>query len=193
MALTATTLSKAKTLNGGFWNDTSLTLTSATGATRDMIAMVDNEFVRITDVQRTPTLGIVPGYYKTTAGPHAVGAPVAYGVPSDFVNIGGVQSQSFFTGAITGPNGAGTVPVVDEIIFLTASGAGAYTLALPAIDQTNYLTILNATAQAHVLTMTGNPATQDTATFVAALGGMLRIRANFGVWAVTGVQGVVVA
>jgi hypothetical protein len=114
-------------------------------------------------------------------------------LPSDFIGIGGPQSLSFFTGAITGPGGAGTLPVVDTIIFLTASGAGAYTIALPAADQTNTLTILNATAQAHVLTLTGNPATSDVATWVAALGGMLRIRANYGVWAIEGNPGVIVA
>jgi hypothetical protein len=193
MALVATTLARAKTFNGGFLNDTSLTLTAATGATTKMIGMVDNEVFRITDVTRTPTLGIVPGYTKSTAGPHALGAPVVFGTPSDFIGISGPQSLSFSTGAITGPGGAGTLPVVNTIIFLTAAGAGAYTIALPAADATNTLTILNATAQAHVLTMTGNPATSDVATFVAALGGRLDLRANFGVWAIAGVTGVVVA
>jgi hypothetical protein len=193
MALVATTLARAKSFNGGFLNDTSLSLTAATGATTKMIGYVDAECFRITDVERTPTLGIVPGYTKSTAGPHAVGAPVVFGLPSDFIGIGGPQSLSFFTGAITGPGGAGTLPVVDTIIFLTASGAGAYTIALPAADQTNTLTILNATAQAHVLTLTGNPATSDVATWVAALGGMLRIRANYGVWAIEGNPGVIVA
>lgn len=194
MALVATTLARAKTFNGGFLNDTSLTLTSATGATTRMIGMVDNEVFRITDVTRTPTLGIVPGYTKSTAGPHAVGAPVVFGNPSDFIAIGGAQSLSFgASGAITGPGGVGTIPVVNTVIFLTAPGVGVYTLALPTADGTQVLDIFNATAQAHTVTLTGNPGTSDLLTFVAALGGRVTLRANFGVWAIAGVQGVVVA
>jgi hypothetical protein len=193
MALVATTLARAKTITGGI-NDTKLSLTAATGATTKMIGRVDGEMFRITDVRTTPTLGIVPGYTKSTAGPHAVGAPVVFGVPEDFIGIGGPESLSFgVDGAITGPGGAGTVPVVDTLIFLTKATAGAYTIALPNAAQTNTLTILNATAVAHVVTMTGNPGTSDVATFVAALGGRLDLKANFGVWAIAGTTGVVVA
>ena len=192
MALVATTLARAHTVTTGEAAK-ALSLTAATGATTKMIGYVDGECFRITDVRNSPTLGIVPGYTDSTGGPHAVGAPVVFGLPSDFVGIGGPDSLSFFTGAITGPGGVGTIPVVDTLIFLTAAGAGAYTLALPAADQFNTLTILNATAQAHVLTLTGNPASSDVATFVAALGGRLDLKANYGVWAIAGSTGVVVA
>lgn len=193
MALVATTLAKAKTLVGGI-TDTQLTLTAATGATTKMIGIVDGETFRITDVRNAPTLGIVPGYTKSTAGPHAVGAAVVFGVPSDFIGIGGPDSLSFgASGAITGPAGAGTIPVVDTRIFLTAPGVGVYTLALPSADGAQTLDIFNATAQAHTVTMTGNPGTSDVATFVAALGGRLTLKANFGVWAIAGTTGVVVA
>lgn len=192
MALVATTLSRAHDVLTGFGAKT-LALTAATGATTKMIGYVGTECFRITDVSTTPTLGIVPGYTASTGGPWAVGTPVVFGIPFDFNGLSGPDGLSFFTGAITGPGGAGTLPVVDTIIYLTASGAGAYTIALPAADQSNRLIILNATAQAHVLTLTGNPGTSDVATFVAALGGRLELVANFGVWSIAGTTGVVVA
>lgn len=193
MALIATSLARAKTIGQGI-SDTQLSLAAATGATTKMIGYVGLECFRITDVRNAPTLGIVPGYTASTAGPHGLGAPVVFGIPSDFIGIAGPESLSFgVSGAITGPGGAGTIPVVDTLIFLTAAGVGVYTLVLPPVDATHTLTFLNTTAQAHTLTLTGNPATSDVATWVAALGGRLDIKANMGVWAIAGVQGVVVA
>ena len=194
MALVSTTLAKAHRVDIAGIDTTTLVLTAATGATTKMIGYVGSECFRITDVRNTPTLGIVPGYTKSTAGPWAVGTPVVFGVPSDFIGIGGPEGLSFgASGAITGPGGVGTIPVVDTLIYLTAPGVGVYTLALPSPDGTQTLTILNATAQAHTVTMTGNPGTSDTATFVAALGGRLDLKANVGVWAIAGTTGVVVA
>jgi len=193
MALVATTLARAKTIGQGI-TDTQLSLVAATGATTKMIGYVGLECFRITDVRNSPTLGIVPGYTASTAGPFAAGTPVVFGVPSDFIGIGGPESQSFsIAGAITGPGGVGTIPVVDEIIFISGPAAIALTLALPSVDATNTLTFMNTTPFAHTVTLTGNPGTADLLTFVAALGGRVDIKANFGVWSVLGAQGVVVA
>jgi len=201
MALTLTTLARAKTLGGGI-TDRFITLTSATGATAKMLALVDGETMLITDVSLTPTLGVVPGYNGSTAGPHGVLAPVTFGLPIDFVQTQTLNPQMEKTslsfgadGAITGPGGAGTVPVNDVTVFLTKATAGAYTIALPAADQQNTIQFISTTAVAHVVTMTGNPGATDTATFVANIGSSFTIKAQGGQWDVVagGTVGVVVA
>ncbi len=193
MALTATTLAGAKTTNQTF-----ITLTSATGAAKKMLALVDAEWMRITAVDLTPTLGVVPGYDGSTAGPHGILAPVIYGNPSDFVSIGIVPStivtsQSFgVSGAITGPYGTG-VPVSDTLIYLTKAGVGVMTLAAPAIDQLNTLTFISTTAQAHTITMAGNASGNDVATFAGVIGNSVTFKAENGIWAPIAYNGVTVA
>lgn len=187
MALAATTLASAKATN-----DVRIKLTSATGVASKQLALVDAEWMRITDVSSSPTVGVVPGYNGTPAGPHGVLAPVIYGPSQDFVSAGIVpgsipNSQSFGAdGAITGPSGSG-VPISNTIIWLTKATAGAYTLAGPAIDQQNTLTFISTTAAAHTITYTagfyGNTTTSDVATFPATINGMFTIRAQNGTWA----------
>jgi hypothetical protein len=195
LALTATTLASAKATN-----DIVINLTSATGALPKMLAIVDGEWMRITSNALTPVLGVVPGYLGSTAGPHGILAQVIYGNQSDFVNVGVVPkgvvtSQSFgVSGAITGPGGAGTVPTSDvALIYLTKAGVGAMTLAAPAIDQQNTLLFISTTAQAHTITMAGNAAATDVATFGGAIGNSCTLKASNGVWACVAQNGVTVA
>ena len=188
MALTATTLAGAKATN-----DTRIVLTSATGIQNKNLALVDGEWMRVTSVELAPTVGVVPGYNGSTAGPHGILAPVIYGPTADFVNAGIVPggivtSQSFGAdGAITGPGGAGTVPVSDTLIYLTKATAGAYTLAGPARDQQNTITFVSTTAAAHTITYTagfyGNTTSSDVATFPATVNGVFTIKARNGTWA----------
>ena len=192
MAISATTLSRAKAVNDKF-----ISVTSATNAVVKGLALVDGEFMRITDISLSPILSVVPGYNGTAAGPHGVGAPVILGPTTDWSQTQGPQTLSFeAAGAITGPGGAGTLPVVDTMIFLTGGAARAYTIAAPAVDQQNTLTFISVTAFAHTLTMTGNAAAQDVATWPAVAGTMLAIKADRGSWApraTSGAGGVVVA
>jgi hypothetical protein len=195
LALTATTLASAKATN-----DVVINLTSATGALPKMLALVDAEWMRITSNALTPVLGVVPGYLGSTAGPHGILAQVIYGNQADFVNVGVVPrgvvtSQSFgVSGAITGPGGAGTVPTSDvALIYLTKAGVGAMTLAAPAIDQQNTLVFISTTAQAHTITMAGNAAATDVATFGGAVGNSCTMKASNGVWACVAQNGVTVA
>jgi len=190
MPLAITTLAGAK-----LTNDTTIRLTSATGIANKMLAIVDDEYMRITSVGLSPVVGVVPGYHGTTAGPHGVLAPVIYGYPIDFVNISGPWSLSFgVDGAITGPGGVGTVPVSDMFIFLTKATAGAYTLVGPALDQNNRITFISNTAAAHTITYTagffGNTTASDVATFVAAVGSNFTVQATGGVWVPVAVGGV---
>lgn len=187
MALTATTLASAKATN-----DVVIKLTSATGVLPKYLALVDGEWMRVTSNLLTPTIGVVPGYNGTTAGPHGILAPVIYGPTQDFVSAGippnGVPTSLSFgaDGAITGPSGTG-VPIANTLIWLTKATAGAYTLAAPAIDQQNTLTFVSTTAAAHTITYTagfyGNTTSSDVATFPATINGMFTIRAQNGTWA----------
>ncbi len=197
MALTATTLSGAKATN-----DTVIALTSATGAASKQLALVDAEWMRITSTLLTPTVGVVPGYAGTPAGPHGVLAPVVFGPTQDFVNAGIVpgtiiSSLSFgVSGAITGPSGSG-VPISNTLVYLTKATAGAYTLVGPATDQINTVTFISTTAAAHTLTYTagfsGNTTSSDVATWAATINGTLTIKAQGGTWAIISAYLVTVA
>lgn len=79
MALTSTTLASAKALNDRF-----VKLTSATNIATKMLIYAEGEFMRVTDVSLTPTIGVVPGYLGTTATPHENGAPAWFGLPGDY-------------------------------------------------------------------------------------------------------------
>lgn len=176
MALTATTLAGAKATN-----DKTINLTSATGAAKKQLVLVDGEFMRITDVSLAPTVGVVPGYAGTTAGPHGVLAPAIYGNPSDFVGISGPATTSY------GADGAIAVPVVDTVIYLTKATAGAYTLAAPNAGQQNTVIFVSTTAAAHTITYTagfyGNTTSSDVATFPSTINGVFTIKAQNGTWA----------
>lgn len=176
MALTSTTLAGAKAAN-----DTRIVLTSATGIANKMLALVDGEFMRVTSVDLAPTVGVVPGYNGTTAGPHGVLAPVVYGIPSDFGTVSGPQTTSY------GADGAIAVPVVDTVIYLTKATAGAYTLAGPAKGQQNTVIFVSTTAAAHTITYTagfyGNTTSSDVATFPATINGVFTLKAQNGTWA----------
>ncbi len=193
MALAATTLSGSKAIN-----DITITLTSATGAVPKMLALVDAEWMRITSNLLTPTLGVVPGYNGSTAGAHGILAPVIYGVPSDFVSQGVVPgsvitSQSYgVSGAVVGPNGTG-VPVSNTLIYITKATAAAMTLAAAGLDQLNTLTFISTTAAAHTITMAGNAAAHDVATFGANIGASVTFKASNGTWAPIAYNDVTVA
>jgi hypothetical protein len=195
MALTNTTLASPKALN-----DKTIKLTTATGIAAKMLVKVDAEIMRVTDISNSPTVGVVPGYAGTAAMPHGVLAPASFGLTSDYVSAYSqnpqqqILSTSFGAdGPITGPAGTGTVPVSDSIIYLTKATAGAYTLALPGSGQDNILTFISTTAAAHVLTLTGNPAAADVATFAAAIGSTVTLKAQPGAWGVLASGGVTVA
>lgn len=177
MALAATTLAGAKALN-----DTTIRVTTGTGFANKMIALVDGEQMRVTSVALQPTIGVVPGYNGTTAGAHAVLAPVIYGYPYEFPQVSGASSASIGVDATYQP------PAFDQIVYLTKATALAVTLSNPAfLSAQNTITFVQASAAAHVITYTqgfyGNTTSSDTATFPAGGGGVLTIKANNGAWA----------
>lgn len=176
MAVTATTLASSKATS-----DTKIKLTSGTGIANKMLVLVDGEFMRVTDVATSPTVGVVPGYAGTTAGPHGVLAPAIYGIPSDFGTVSGPDTTSY------GADGAIAVPVVDTVIYLTKATAGAYTLAAPAAWQQNTVILVSTSAAAHTVTYTagfyGNTTSSDVLTFPATINGAFTMKAQNGTWA----------
>lgn len=177
MAVTATSLASAKATNDRF-----VKLTSATGVANKMLLLVDGEWMRITSVDLSPTVGVVPGYRGTTAGPHGILAPAIYGVPNDFGNgPDGPATTSY------GADGAITVPIVDTIVYINKATAAALTLAAPATWQQNTVTFVSTTAAAHTITYTagfyGNTTSSDVATFPATINAIFTIKAQQGTWA----------
>ena len=195
MALTSTTAASAVAAS-----DTKVKLTSATGIATKMWLKVDQEVMRVTDVSLSPTIGVVRGYAGSAATPHSILAPAVFGVLTDFVQGIAINpqvevvSQSIGAdGAVTGPGGAGTVPVADTIVYINKATAIAATIALPSADQSNTITFISTTAAAHVVTMTGNPAANDVATFTAAIGSSFTIKAQPGAWGILATGNVTVA
>jgi hypothetical protein len=80
--MVTTSLATAKAVN-----DRQITLTSAAGATTGMFVRVGAEKMRIVSVDRTPTLGVVPGYDGTTAESHLVLSKVTFGLPGEFLSV----------------------------------------------------------------------------------------------------------
>jgi len=201
MSLNATTLARPK-----LTDDIRITLTEPACIAPRMFALVDAEWMLVASNLLIPTVGVVPGYNGTTAGPHGVNAPVIFGIPYDFVNVGlvpwgVVTSQSFgASGAITGPHGPGTVPVANALMYLTSPTAGAFTLAAPGKDQQNQLTFATTTPAASTLVFptlgAGGASVNKTATFPAGGTGVITLKAQGGFWvpqATAGAGGVVVA
>jgi hypothetical protein len=178
MALVATTLAGAKATGDKF-----VKLTSGTGVAKKMLLLVDGEFMRVTDVSLSPTVGVVPGYEGSTAGPHAALAVAIYGVPSDFTGpeIDGPFSNSIAVNATYQP------PSYDQVVYLTKATALAVTLLNPAsVGDQNEITFIQAGAGAHVITYTqgfnGDTTGSDTATWPAAGYAALKIKAQNGAW-----------
>jgi hypothetical protein len=82
MALTSTTIALAKAAG-----DKTVKLTSATGIANKMLILVEGEYMRVTDITNTPTIGVVPGYQGTTATQHEILAPAWFGLAGDFTNV----------------------------------------------------------------------------------------------------------
>lgn len=184
MGLNITKLAVAKQTN-----DIRMTLQDPACIVPRMYALVDAEWMLVTSNLFTPTVGVVPGYEGTPAGPHGANAPVIFGIPLDFVNVGIVPfgivaSQSVGApGPITGPMGVG-VPVSNSVVYLTAGGA--MTLAAPQKDQQNTLLIASTAAAAGTVAFptigAGGAVTTKTASFPAGSNAALTLKAQGGGW-----------
>jgi hypothetical protein len=148
-----------------------------------MLARVDDEWMRITSNDLTPTLGVVPGYNGSTASAHAPLAIVIYGNPSDFSfpALGGTSASIAVNTTTYQP------AQVNQTVYLTKATALAVTLLNPlSIGDSNTITFIQAGAGAHVITYTqgfnGDTTSSDTATWPAAGFAALTIKAQNGAW-----------
>lgn len=191
MALAATTLNGAVSAGSNKVVLTAFTNPATGGISAKTLLLVNGEKMLVTDASLAPTLEVVRGYAGTAAGASGTLAPVVYGLTSDFNAGSGPGFASY------GVDSAIAVPVVDTVVWLTKATAGAYTLAGPARDQQNTVTIISTTAAAHTVTYTagffGNTTSSDVATFAATINVMLTLRAQNGTWAIVASSGVTVA
>lgn len=198
MALNATRLASNKATN-----DRWITLVNPNCVERNMLALVDQEWMLIGNTiaeligtsPPRPTVGVVPGYDGTPAGPHAQQATAIVGRPNDFQTIGlipgsVVMSQSFsgLTGAwqsITGPSGLdGSTPIANTVVNLVGPDTTNYfQLSAPTPDQTNTMVLVSGpggTSNLHFAPgFGGNPASPDAG---IPPGAVLVLQARGGTW-----------
>ena len=197
MALTVTTLNGAITQGARQVNLTAFTNPATGGISANTMLLVDGEWMRVTDTSLSPTLSVTrgdsggysPDNPPMPASAHNTLAPVVYGLTSDFT---GVATSDGVAGAKVisyGVSGAITVPVENSTIYLTKATAAAMTLAGPAKDQTNTVTVVSLTAAAHTITYTAgfyqNTTSSDVVTFPSTSGACWIFQAKNGVWNAT--------
>jgi hypothetical protein len=183
MALVATTLNGAITLNARQMRLTAFTNPSTGTMSAPTLALVDGEFMMITDATLTPTVAVTRGDQGTKAGAHNTLAPVIYGLSSDFTQTNGVAGLPVYS---YGVDATITNPTVNAVIYIDKATAWAGTLTDPATDQQNTVMFVSRTAAAHLITYaTGfydNTTTSDVATFPATAGAVFTIIAQGGKW-----------
>lgn len=192
MALTSTTVSGAITASA-----TTLKLASATGVAVGMFAYLDSEMVVITDVSLSPTVAVQRGRYGTVATLHATGCPIAFGLPTDFVQIPNLGQSATGTQKVVtyGAAGAITIPTVNTYILLQSGASSAMTLNDPNADNQAEITIQAGDAKAYTVDngstnnatgsgFNGGGTPSDVATFGGAIGDNMLIKAVNGKWLV---------
>ena len=198
MALTTTTLAGAFDANG-----LTFAATSTSGATVGGFCKIDDEFSVVTEIKSPMVTVRSRGDLATIAKAHAAGAPVTFGVNSDLPPSApgvGVFTQGLDQQSSIGADGAVDVATLtgDTTIVITKATAAALTIAAPSkVQDTLKLTLLSATAFAHVVTYTagfyGDTTGSDTATFAAKAGASVTLIARAGTWAVYATANVTIA
>ena len=189
MALAVTSLNGTITKNATMITLTAFTNPSSGAMSAQTVAIVDGEKMLITDATLSPTVQVVRGYDSTYASQHNTLAPIVYGLTSDFtqqVSTTGVAGSSVIS---YGVSGAITPPINNTTIYLTKATAAAMTLAAPASDQSNVVTVVSLTAAAHTITYTAgfyqNTTSSDVVTFPSTSGACWIFQAKNGVWNAT--------
>lgn len=183
-------------------NDRWITVQNPQCAQRNMLALIDSEWLLIGNTVAEligtraplPTLGVVPGYDGSMAAPHGFQSPVLIGWPADFQTIGLipgsiVMSQSFAGVAgqwqwITGPSGlAGSSPIANTVVNLASPTTPSYfQLNPPTPDQTNTLVFISGPSQATLHYEPGFGANGAGPDALIPPGAALAIQARNGTW-----------
>lgn len=166
MALTRTTLSAAV----ADANDTSISVTSATGFSAGSLVKVDAEFMVVQQSYVSGTLVPVRrGQLGSKSVAHVVTAPVTVGATSgvspDWAGVGFAEVVQFPTAgraryiqSITAATSTltGLVPGSDTVVVLNGSVAITLTIPIPTKDMDgDLLYIISTTGAAHIPTFTG--------------------------------------
>lgn len=184
MALAATTLSGDITANQSRIKLAAFTNPQTGGVTPEVMIQVDGEVMRMSSALLSPSLDVVRGSGTVPVTPHQSGAPVVYGLTSDFIEQVSPGNAPIATYSVAG---AITVPTVDAIVYLTGAAATHFTLAAPSADQTNKVTFQALAAQAYLITnaspgFNSGGGSDDVATFGGAIGDSFTVVALGGVW-----------
>lgn len=189
MALAVTSLNGAVTQGATQMRLTAFTNPSAGGIGPNTWAMVDGEFVQVESALLSPVLGVVRGINGSLAVAHNTLAPVVYGLTTDFSQLAVQGSDSIKVAPVAtySVDGAVSIPLVDQTIYITKAGVCALTLnGTLAADLTVTVKFISLTANAHTITYTagfyGNTTTSDVATFPATVGATFTIQAKNGLW-----------
>ena len=197
MSLTVTSLNGAVKKGDQKVTLTAFTNPSTGGIGANTMLLVDGEWMRVTDATLSPTLSVTrgdsgsgsPNNPTIPASAHNTLAPVVYGLTSDFTQFATSDGLAASPVVSYGVSGAITVPVVNQTIYLTKAGVAAMTLAGPASDQTNQVTVVSLTAYAHTITYTAgfyqNTTSSDVVTFPSTSGACWIFQAKNGVWNAT--------
>lgn len=195
MALNATRLAGGKATD-----DQWITLVNPNCVERHMLALVDQEWMLIGNTlgeligttPPRPTVGVVPGYDGSVAGPHAPQAVAIVGRPADFQTIGLIPGQTVVSQSvsgtwsfITGPAGLpNTTPIANTIVYLASTDTSAnYQLSAPTADQRNTLTFVNVGGGAgSVHYAPGFGGNAGSTVMSVPIGAVGTIRAHNGTW-----------
>lgn len=182
----------ATTLNGAIGvSDNQIRLTSGTGAAVGSLIKVDDEKMRILNIDLTPVVSVSRGINGTAAAAHATLATVDIGTPDEFAQIPAPGQYTY--------GAAGALQVKPGVHVLKSGAASAMTLRAPTGAENGIeLEVVAATAHAYTVTQTtpgfNNAGTSgDVGTFGGAIGDNFRIRAINGQWHVMTATNVTVA
>lgn len=189
MALAVTSLAGAVAQAATMVKLTAFTNPSAGGIGPETWALVDGEYMKVTNALLTPTLQVTRGHNGTLGVAHNTLAPVVYGLTTDFANLAFQGSDSIKAAPVAtySVDGAFVVPFVDQTVYITKAGVLALTVnaTVPA-DLSVTVKFISLTANAHTITYTagfyGNTTSSDVATFAATVGASFTMQAKNGLW-----------
>lgn len=194
-SLVRTTLASAKALG-----DTSINLASATGALDGNYVLVDREWLKQRGDAVGTVLQVVSGQDGTAQVAHGAGTGVIMGLPQDFYALAPGEDLSIPFAPPTLQvtyNTAGAISIPTDLvnvnIGLVTGTAGAFTLALPTLQQEGVeLTITALDAEAYTVTTPSNGinGADHIATWGGAIGNTARLRAVDLVWSLIFANGV---
>jgi hypothetical protein len=197
MAFTVTTLAADLTASA-----TKMTLTSASGFAAGQVAKIDGEYVRIGSLSGVVASGLFRGYNGTAAAAHDIlSTVVTTALPADWTGLqagADLDRPPFSDDVISvGENGTIACPKRNTMLVLTkVTALASTTLDDPPKDRDGLeIFVTSATDAAHVITgnfADGTTGSHTTLTCAAFNGASCILKAQQGLWNVSGTEGITV-